>query len=104
MSTSTSIATTALGRLEALQNPIPEPGDDEVLVKVEYATLTPFDVYAVDQGFFAQYPQVIGTNSGGTVIKVGAKVKDLKEGDQVSNQLNLFILPIGSRLVVLGIK
>ncbi|KAJ2917866.1 hypothetical protein MD484_g2599, partial [Candolleomyces efflorescens] len=81
--TSTVIATTAVGRLEALQNPIPEPGDDEVLIKVEYATLTPFDVYVVDQGFFVQYPQVVGGNSGGTVVKFGANVKDLEVGDQV---------------------
>ena len=84
MSTSTVIATTAIGRLEALQNPIPEPSDDEVLVKVEYATLTPFDVYVVDQGFYAQHPQVVGGSAGGSVVKVGAEVNDLKEGDKVS--------------------
>ena len=83
MSTYTTIATTALGHLEAVQNEIPEPGDGQVLIKVEYATLTPFDVYVVDRAFVAQYPQGIGGNVAGTVAKVGANVHDLQPGDRV---------------------
>ena len=82
----TFVATTAPGRIEALQAPIPElDKDDQVLVKAEYTSLTPFDVYQADIGWFVNnYPLSFGINVGGKVAKVGSGVTDLSEGDRVS--------------------
>ncbi|TFK26782.1 GroES-like protein [Coprinopsis marcescibilis] len=87
MSTTTYnfVATTAPGRVEALQAPIPQPKEaDQVLIKAEYTSLTPFDVYQADLGWHVNnYPLSLGTNVGGKVAKVGSGVTDLSEGDRV---------------------
>jgi len=84
MSTYTIIANTAPGRLAPIQAPIPDPTAEHVVIKVEYGAITPFDVYVVDRGFYSNYPQGIGGNVSGTVVRVGPEVTDLKVGDRVS--------------------
>lgn len=80
----TAIATTFKGQLEAIQVPTEVPGKGEVLIKVEYAALVPFDAYVTDRGFYVKrYPVILGFNAAGTVAKVGLGVHDLKSGDRV---------------------
>lgn len=81
------IAATALGRIEVLQGEAPaELGTDQVLIKVEYSSLMPYDLYQLDQGFAIQkYPSALGINASGTISKVGSGVSDLKIGDRVGN-------------------
>ncbi|KAK4878856.1 hypothetical protein RN001_011362 [Aquatica leii] len=73
-------------RLE--QRPIPEPKDDEVLLKMEVVGICGSDVHYLVHGrigpFVVEKPMVIGHEAAGTVAKVGKNVKDLKEGDRVA--------------------
>ncbi|KAL7110304.1 hypothetical protein ACP275_05G016500 [Erythranthe tilingii] len=66
--------------------PLPEPADDQVLIKVVAAALNPIDfkrrlglLKAID----SPLPIVPGYDVAGVVVKVGAKVKELKVGDEV---------------------
>lgn len=84
MATHTAIVTTAKGEIATVQVPTIAPGPSEVLIKIEYAALIPFDTYVVDLGFFVEsYPARFGCNAAGTVIKVGKDVQGLAIGDQV---------------------
>lgn len=68
----------------------PEPGPDQVLVKLRYATITYGDVY-LREGTYrggaplkeSEAPLRIGGEGAGTVAAVGANVTHLKEGDNV---------------------
>ena len=69
--------------------PVPEPGDDEILINVECAGVGAWDPFEREGGFVEvlgikpQFPYVLGTDGAGTVAGVGGNVKDFKEGDQV---------------------
>ncbi|EYU22492.1 hypothetical protein MIMGU_mgv1a009679mg [Erythranthe guttata] len=66
--------------------PLPEPADDQVLIKVFAAALNPID-YKRRLGFFkstdSPLPIVPGYDVAGVVVKVGGEVKQLKVGDEV---------------------
>ncbi|THV06444.1 GroES-like protein [Dendrothele bispora CBS 962.96] len=86
--THTAIASTSPGHFTTIQVPTPsslEP--DQVLVKVEYASMIAFDTYVNDLGYFVQpqdYPVIFGFNGAGTIVQVGEDVDDLKVGDRVT--------------------
>lgn len=64
--------------------PTSAPGPNEVLVKIEYAGLTPLDTAMVDFGLLIQsYPTRLGLNAAGKIVKVGSDVKSLVVGDKV---------------------
>jgi len=80
-----AVAATARGRFDVIQVPTPEPGEEEVLVQVQYSSVIAFDTYTVDSAFYvAKFPMTLGFNSAGTVVKIGSKVNNLKVGDKVS--------------------
>ncbi|KAG6911276.1 hypothetical protein DXG01_002115 [Tephrocybe rancida] len=84
MSTHTAIAITEPGKVDAIQVPTGAPGDGQVLIKVEYASLIAFDTYMSDLGYFVQsYPVIPGFNASGTVAQLGNGVTDLAVGDRV---------------------
>ncbi|KAH6805227.1 Oxidoreductase [Perilla frutescens var. frutescens] len=66
--------------------PVPEPNDEEVLIKVAAVGLNPID-FKRRLGFFeadcAPFPVIPGYDVAGVVVKVGSKVKNFKEGDEV---------------------
>nr|XP_022323045.1 quinone oxidoreductase-like isoform X2 [Crassostrea virginica] len=65
--------------------PIPEPAQDEVLIKVEAAGINPVDTY-IRSGTYAvkpTLPYTPGKDVAGVVEDVGAKVQHLKKGDRV---------------------
>jgi len=69
------------------QLPVPEPGPDEVLLRVESAGVGAWDPYE-REGEFAKmfgtrptFPYVLGSDGAGTVAAVGAQVHRFKEGD-----------------------
>ena len=69
------------------QLPVPEPGPDEVLLRVESAGVGVWDPYE-REGEFAKmfgtrptFPYVLGSDGAGTVAAVGAQVHRFKEGD-----------------------
>jgi NADPH:quinone reductase len=69
--------------------PLPEPGDDEILINVECAGVGAWDPFEREGGFVEvlgikpKFPYVLGTDGAGTVAGVGGNVKDFKAGDQV---------------------
>jgi NADPH2:quinone reductase len=79
------------GGVETIQMktlPVPEPGPDEVLLRVESAGVGAWDPYE-REGEFAKmfgtkprFPYVLGSDGAGTVAAVGERVRNLKEGDR----------------------
>ena len=72
--------------------PIPEIGENEVLIKVAYCGVCGTDVhiYNGDGGSFEVTPPLIpGHEFSGIVEKVGAKVTNVKPGDHVSGDPNV---------------
>jgi NADPH:quinone reductase-like Zn-dependent oxidoreductase len=74
---------------EVTERPVPEPGRDEVLVRMTAAGLNPFDWKVID-GIIkdAAFPLVIGTDGAGTVERVGADVTGFQPGDPVFGQFS----------------
>jgi NADPH2:quinone reductase len=77
------------GSVEVLQYeevPIPEPGPDELLIKIEAAALNREDL-AVRKGSYRiaadELPVIPGREFAGTIAKVGAGVQDFKVGQRV---------------------
>jgi NADPH2:quinone reductase len=65
--------------------PMPEPGVDQVLVRVEAAGVNPVDTY-LRSGIYANAPKppyTPGKDAAGVVEKVGAGVTKFKQGDRV---------------------
>ena len=64
--------------------PDPEPGPDEVVVKLKAAALNRRDAYA-RQGLYpgVRLPAIPGSDGAGTIEAVGSDVKDLKLGESV---------------------
>lgn len=64
--------------------PVPQPSDQEVLIKVIACGVCRTDLHIVD-GELAQpkLPLIPGHEITGIVVKIGSEVKDFKEGDAV---------------------
>ena len=78
------VGAVAPGQLGVAQATLPDPTGNQVLIKVEYSTLGPFDLYCLDRQFYVHsYPYTFGVNAAGTVDKIGPDVTDLKVGDRV---------------------
>lgn len=79
---------TELKKVEIQERPIPEPKENEVLVKVEYVGICGSDLHYFESGrigdFVVEYPFVLGHEAGGTVVEVGSNVKNLRVGDRVA--------------------
>jgi NADPH:quinone reductase-like Zn-dependent oxidoreductase len=74
--------------IQVKQLPVPEPGPDEVLLRVESAGVGVWDPYE-REGEFAKmfgtkptFPYVLGSDGAGTIAAVGAQVHRFKEGDR----------------------
>ncbi len=63
----------------------PEPGPDEVLVKVKACALNHLDLWALMgmPGVKIQMPHILGCDVAGEIAETGAKVKGLREGRAV---------------------
>uniref|UniRef100_A0A2N9HSS9 Enoyl reductase (ER) domain-containing protein n=1 Tax=Fagus sylvatica TaxID=28930 RepID=A0A2N9HSS9_FAGSY len=78
--------------LKYVEVPLPTPKKDEVLIKVEAASLSPID-WKIQQGvlkpmFPRELPQIPGTDVAGEVVQVGSGVKNVKAGDKVVAMLS----------------
>lgn len=79
--------------LEMEELPIPEPGEDEVLIRIRAASINPFDS-AIQAGYLqemAQTPLTMGTDFAGDVVSVGKNISHLKPDDAVYG-----LSPLGS--------
>lgn len=73
------------GRLETVDVPMPRPGPDEVLVRVEACGICGSDVHGYDGSSGRRIPPLImGHEAAGTVAAVGANVSGLRQGEHVT--------------------
>jgi L-iditol 2-dehydrogenase len=77
-----------IGKMGFEERDIPETGNDEVLVKLEYVGICGSDMHYYETGRIGDYivrpPFVLGHEPGGVVVEVGRNVKHLKVGDRVA--------------------
>ena len=77
------------GTMKIQDAPMPEPKDDEVLLKVEYVGICGSDIHGFESGPFIPPKDPnqkigLGHECGGIVVGVGSKVKKIKVGDRVN--------------------
>jgi len=65
--------------------PVPQPGPEEILVKVAACGVCHTDLHYIDHGVptFKKPPVILGHEAAGTVAGVGKAVTNWKEGDRV---------------------
>jgi NADPH:quinone reductase-like Zn-dependent oxidoreductase len=70
----------------------PEPGADEVLVRVAATSVNPIDWKirsgAAKDRMPVKFPAILGRDVAGTVVKTGANVRNLKSGQLVMGMVN----------------
>ncbi len=80
---------TSLGHFDIKEYPIPEIGDNDILVKVEGCGVCGTDAHEFKNDPFSLIPVVLGHEGTGEIVKMGKNVKkdsagkDLKIGDKV---------------------
>ncbi len=79
---------TDLMKVEIQETEVPQPLDNEALIKIEYVGVCGSDLHYYEHGrisnFIVETPFVLGHECSGTVVKVGKDVTNLKEGDRVA--------------------
>lgn len=77
-----------IGKMDFTERAIPEPNENEALIKLEYIGICGSDMHYYEAGRIGDYivkpPFVLGHEPGGTVVEVGKNVKHLKVGDRVA--------------------
>jgi L-iditol 2-dehydrogenase len=72
-------------QLEMVDMPAPEIGPDDILVRVRACGICGSDVHGFDGSTGRRIPPlVMGHEAAGEVVKLGANVRDLREGDRVT--------------------
>jgi trans-2-enoyl-CoA reductase len=71
--------------LRVVERPWPEPGPDEVVVKMSAAPINPADLNSIEGKYPIRpaLPATPGMEGAGTVVQLGSKVRDLAIGTQV---------------------
>jgi NADPH:quinone reductase-like Zn-dependent oxidoreductase len=77
--------------LEYAEFPTPEPGEDQVLVKLEAAALNRVDLWTRTgwPGIKLEYPHIPGADGAGIIADLGACVGNWKIGDRVVINSNI---------------
>lgn len=78
--------------LKHVEVAVPDPKADEVLVKIEAATLNPID-WKIQKGLLRpflprKFPTIPGSDVAGEVVQTGSAVKRFKTGDKVVAMLS----------------
>ncbi|XWS30352.1 hypothetical protein CRYUN_Cryun24cG0109900 [Craigia yunnanensis] len=76
---------------------VPQPNDDQVLVKVVAAGINPVDfkrMLGMIKDIDSPLPIIPGYDVAGVVVKVGSQVKKFKEGDEVYGDINEMALDL----------
>ncbi len=76
------------------QVPVPEPGPEEVLVRVKAAAVCGTDLHIAQWNAWARsagirLPLVLGHEFCGNVVRVGSRVRSLQAGDYVAGETHL---------------
>jgi len=71
--------------------PIPEIGDDDVLIKVKLTGICGTD-WSIYNGWYSadKLPMIPGHEFSGVIAKVGKNAKGWKEGDRVTADINMY--------------
>jgi NADPH:quinone reductase-like Zn-dependent oxidoreductase len=82
----------SVSALKHVELPVPTPAKDEVLIKVEAASVNSID-WQIQEGRFrflfpSKLPHTPGTDVAGEVVSLGPGVKTLAVGDKVSSWLS----------------
>lgn len=92
-----AIVIESYGKSDVLQYqevPLPSIANDELLVKVHSAGVSPFDIHVRDGWYQDEYyelPIILGWELSGTVVEVGSDVTEFSVGDAI------FSYPTGER-------
>lgn len=81
---------TAPGRVEQRELPVPEPGPGQVRIRVHATGVCGTDLHLLHGHFGARFPLVPGHEISGTVDAVGPGVLNVREGDPVTLDPNLY--------------
>jgi NADPH:quinone reductase-like Zn-dependent oxidoreductase len=93
--------------------PEPELRDDEVMVQIHAAAVNPVDSKIRDGAFKfilpARLPRILGNDLAGVVLRVGARVRRFKPGDEVyasppTDRIGAFAESIAIKEVALALK
>ncbi|KAH9936498.1 chaperonin 10-like protein [Fomitopsis serialis] len=77
--------TSKQGSFEVRTAPVPKPGPDQLLIKIEAAALNPVDWRVQAWGILVEkFPAILGEDLAGTVVDVGEGVTKYKKGDRVA--------------------
>ena len=92
------------GSVELRELPIPEIGEDDVLLKVHAVGICGSDLhqYSGKQSWHVNYPVVLGHEFAGFIAKLGRRVVGFREGDQVVSE-TAAVLPQDSALIRQGL-
>lgn len=78
----------ATGDLRIEDRPVPTPAPDEVLVNIRAVGICRSDVHYYEQGRIGSYvvepPMVVGHESAGVIVAVGADVDPARVGEMVA--------------------
>jgi 2-desacetyl-2-hydroxyethyl bacteriochlorophyllide A dehydrogenase len=80
---------TAPGQTRVIEATIPEPGPDEVLIRVRAAGICGTDLHILHGTYEATYPITPGHEFSGEVAAVGANVTRYRAGDRVTADPNI---------------
>jgi threonine dehydrogenase-like Zn-dependent dehydrogenase len=80
----------AIKSIKVREVPIPEIGDDEVLIKVKNTGICGTD-WSIYNGWYSadKLPMIAGHEFSGIIAKAGRNVKKHKEGDRVTADINM---------------
>ena len=75
---------TDVGEMEVQERERPEPGPNEVVVRVGACGVCSTDLHMYHGSFSVDFPVVLGHESAGTVAELGDNVTGLESGDRVA--------------------
>lgn len=79
-----------VGVIKVKEVPIPEIGDDDVLIKVKYTGICGTD-WSIYNGWYSadKLPMIPGHEFSGVIAEVGKNATGLKKGDRVTADINM---------------
>ena len=73
------------GELVMCDAPVPEPGENELLIRTKAATICTSDLIDIKENPFGiELPVIIGHEGAGVVVKAGARAEGFSPGDRVA--------------------